>query len=381
MINNPFKSFWMAGYECADQVNAFGYRVDLLSATGHLSMLESDYRDLAAFSIRTVREGLRWSQVEHQPYQYNWNNVTCMIRQGRRLGIQQVWDICHFGFPDDLTPLHPMFARRFATFCRAFVLHYRSIEPDAVLIVTPINEVSFLSWLGGDVRGTVPFCTRQGWEVKYALMRACIEAVYAMREVDPGILILTTEPIVNIVAPENPTEEQLANAALMNQQQYQSIDMLRGEKCPELGGSPHLADMLGFNYYHNNQWVAVEETFLPWTNYPPDPRWRPLSSLFEDAWQRYQLPMVLSETSHPGIDRPEWILSIGEQVQTILRKSIPLWGVCIYPVIDRPDWDNLNKWHHSGLWDLKQDGNNPPIRLLYEPYAQALRKVQSEVML
>lgn len=59
-----------------------------------------------------------------------------------------------------------MFARRFASVCRAFVKFYREIDSDGDLIITPINEVSFLSWLGGDVRGTSPFCIRQGWEVK-----------------------------------------------------------------------------------------------------------------------------------------------------------------------------------------------------------------------
>jgi hypothetical protein len=379
MINNPFDSFWMAGYECADQVNAFGYRVDLLSDTGHLAMTEADYGSLAAFGIRTVREGIRWSQVERQPCQYDWSAVTTMIRQGRRLGIQQVWDICHFGFPDDLTPLHPLFARRFARLCRAFVIHYRTIEPDAVLIVTPINEVSFLSWLGGDVRGTVPFCVGQGWEVKYALMRAYIEAVYAMREVDRNIRILTTEPLVNIVPPMQATYEQLVQAAMLHEQQFQSIDMLRGDICPELGGTPHLVDILGFNYYYNNQWVAGAGIFLPWTNEPPDERWRPLSSLLQSAWQRYHLPIVLTETSHPGIDRPAWIQYIGEQVQEVLLQDIPFWGVCLYPIIDRPDWDHLDRWHHSGLWDAAPEAGHPPGRVLYEPYAAALRQVQEKL--
>ncbi|MEJ7665003.1 MAG: hypothetical protein WKG07_38540 [Hymenobacter sp.] len=43
--------------------------------------------------------------------------------------------------------------------------------------MTPINEVSFMSWLGGDVRGTSPYCVGQGWEVKLGLMRAYIEGV------------------------------------------------------------------------------------------------------------------------------------------------------------------------------------------------------------
>ena len=195
---NPFKTFWMAGYECTDQINAFGNRVDFLKITGHLSKIDEDYRDLNILKIKTVREGIRWSVVEKVPYQYDFSTVEEMIIAGKRNNIQQLWDICHFGFPDDLTPLHPMFARRFASVCRAFVKFYREIDSEGDVIITPINEVSFLSWLGGDVRGTSPFCIRQGWEVKYHLMKAYIEAIEAMKEVDSRVRIMTTEPLVNI---------------------------------------------------------------------------------------------------------------------------------------------------------------------------------------
>jgi hypothetical protein len=103
-----------------------------------------------------------------------------------------------------------MFARRFAHLCRAFVILYRSIVPTGNLIVTPINEVSFLSWLGGDARGTSPIVSGLGWEVKYMLMKAYIEGIKAMKEVDPTIRILTTEPLVNMVTPENPTRRDLS---------------------------------------------------------------------------------------------------------------------------------------------------------------------------
>ena len=55
MINNPFASFWMAGYECSDQLNCFGERVNLLETSGHLNLLEQDYQNLEPFKIKTVR--------------------------------------------------------------------------------------------------------------------------------------------------------------------------------------------------------------------------------------------------------------------------------------------------------------------------------------
>jgi hypothetical protein len=375
---NPFKSFWWAGYECTDQLNCFGNRVDFLPLTGHLDLLKEDYEHLGTFNIRTVREGIRWSQVEKTAYQYDWRVVEHMLTEGHRQGIQQVWDLCHFGYPDDLTPLHPMFARRFAAMCRAFVRFYRDRYPDDTLIVTPINEVSFMSWLGGDACGTSPYCTKQGWEVKVGLMRAYIEGVAAMREIDPSIRILTTEPLVQIVPPMNATEQQIIDAAIADENQFQSVDMLAGYLSPELGGSPEYLDILGFNYYYNNQWVLGYLDFLPWNDPIPDPRWIPFRQLLAKAHHRYKRPIVLSETSHPGIDRPVWIEMIGRECAAVVQAGIPLWGVCIYPIIDRPDWDHPDRWHQSGLWDADLS-MTPPGRVLALPYADAFLDAQRVV--
>lgn len=377
---NPFQSFWWGGYECTDQLNCFGNRVDFLPLTGHLQLLEEDYAALKQFQIGTVREGIRWAFVEKTPYQYDFSTVKTMLAAGRRHGIQQVWDLCHFGYPDDLTPLHPLFARRFAALCRAFVDFYRAEQPDGVLIVTPINEVSFMSWLGGDVRGTVPYCTKQGWEVKYGLMRAYIEGVAALREADPGIRILTTEPLINIVAPLQPTAQQQREARRAHLNQFQAVDMLGGRLSPELGGRADYLDILGFNFYYDNQWQLPVYQQLGWNDAVMDPRWVPLRTLLAQAYRRYGRPMVITETSHPGEDRPSWWRKIGEECAAARRAGLPLWGACAYPVIDRPDWDHLDHWHHSGLWDaeLRPDGQ-PPRRHLDPATAEALRQAQAAV--
>src|SRR5687767_11497472 len=198
-----------------------------------------------------------------------------MIREANVQNIQQVWDICHFGYPDDLTPLHPLFPKRFASVCRAFAKLYRSLT-DMPLIVTPINEVSFISWLGGEVRGTTPYCINNGWEVKYSLMRAYVEGVAALKETDPNVVIMSTEPLVQVVPPLDPTADEVEKAAMDHEEQYQAVDILTGAMCPELGGRPEYLDIQGLNFYYNNQWVTGTRSFLPWANLDPDPRWLPL---------------------------------------------------------------------------------------------------------
>ncbi|MDU0369818.1 amine oxidase [Hymenobacter endophyticus] len=370
----------MAGFECTDQQNAFGHRVDFLTLTGHLQLLDTDYQNIQSIGLTTVREGIRWSQVEKTPYQYDWSTVLVLLQAGRRHGIQQVWDLCHFGYPDDLTPLHPMFARRFAHLCRAFVAFYREHYPEETLIVTPINEVSFMSWLGGDVRGTSPYCVGQGWEVKRGLMRAYIEGVAALREADPSIRILTTEPLISIVPRLGAGPAETRRAREFDLNQFQSVDMLAGRLCPELGGRPEYLDMLGFNYYYDNQWQLEPRMTLGWANEYHDSRFRPLSALLEKAYRRYNRPVVLTETSHPGEDRAPWLRMIAHEAALAIRQGVPLLGVCLYPIIDRPDWDHLTPWHRAGLWDADTTQPIPGLtRVLHSSSAHALQQAQRVV--
>ena len=200
-IPNPFRSFLIGGYECCDMVNRHGDRVDLLTATRHIENIARDYDDLARYNIRTVREGIRWSLVETSPGIYDWSWVDRILHTSHAQGIQVVWDLCHFGMPADLTPMHPHFAKSFEALCTAFVQHYRKAVPEGLLIITPINEVSFFSWLGGEVGCTTPYCKNIGWAVKYEYVKAYIRGIRAMREVDDKIVIVSTEPLVDIVSP------------------------------------------------------------------------------------------------------------------------------------------------------------------------------------
>lgn len=380
VFSSPFRSFWQAGYECADLVNNRGERVDLLAMTGHDRQPAAHYAALAPFGIKTVREGIRWAHVERRPGQYRWTEVRQRLTAAREQGIQQVWDICHFGYPADLSPLHPQFERRFVAVCEAFARLYHD-HTDEPLLVTPINEMSFISWLGGEVAGTTPFAARQGFEVKRRLAGAYIAGAAAIRAVAPSTRLLSTEPLINIVPPPDAggaADHLLAEVRAHHEAQFQAWDLLSGRMCPELGGQPDVLDLVGVNFYYDNQWVH-QQGRLRWEDSPRDPRWTPLHQLMQHIWDRYQRPLVLAETSHPGVDRPHWIRETAAECCRALAEGIPLLGICLYPILDRPDWDDLSTWHRAGLWDarlpLPPDGA-PPVMELYEPYAEALRAAQ-----
>lgn len=375
MLSSPFRSFWMGGYECADHLNTHGDRVNLLEITGHIPNIEQDYELLRRFNIKSVREGISWTLTESTPYVYNFDHVAKMMDAGKKFGVQQIWDICHFGYPSDLTPLHPHFERRFVSLCEAFVKFYLSKNLNAdEFIVTPINEVSFISWLGGEVAATSPFCRGKGWDVKYALMSACISGIKRMKQICPEILIMSTEPLVNIVAPRYADFDLQNRAAHEHQLQYQANDMLTGRICPELGGREEYLDIVGLNFYYNNQYTCCDYEVIPWLNDRNDPRWRSLEGLIGEAYMRYNRPILLAETSHSGEDKAKWINFITAQCYKVIESGVPLCGICIYPIVDRPDWDYPNFWHNSGLWDALPE--NGLVRKIDEIYAMALSECE-----
>ena len=83
----------------------------------------------------------------------------------------------------------------------------------------------------------------------------------------------------------------------------------------------------------------------------------PLHQLLLQAYDRYKKPMFLSETGHFGEGRAEWINEIANETSMVAKIGADFHGICIYPVTDRPDWDNLSSYSNCGLFDLDEQCN------------------------
>lgn len=278
MQNNlALKSFFMGGFECADHINRSGERINLQKETLHHTKVLEDYKALKKLGISVAREGVCWSAVEIAPYKYDFSELKSFIKAAEYLDIQIIWDLCHFGYPDGLFPTHPNFTARFMSFCERFTMFYYencAVEP----WIVPINEISFLSWHSGDMRGTVPFAVNSGWDIKYHLCKAAILGIKAIKAILSDAVILAVEPLVKVHSTN--VNSDIMEVERINNFQFQAMDIILGRECPELGGEEGLIDMLGFNYYYNNQWTQNNE-ILPWPNF--DTRMTLLSELLLSA--------------------------------------------------------------------------------------------------
>ena len=363
-----FDSFLIGGFECADHINRSGERIDLHRETVHDRLAAHDYGLLTALGIRTVREGIVWSAVETAPYVFDFSEVGRRIRAAEAAGVQILWDLCHFGYPDGLIPTHPQFVDRFVALCAAFTRFHRGIT-STTLFVCPINEISFLSWHSGEVRGTVPFATGSGWDIKWHLCRAAIAGIATLKELAPDCRIMTIEPLIQVHATEYSDPDHVVR---LNNDQFQAADIIAGRMCPDLGGQESYLDILGFNCYYDGQWTDGS-THLAWPVPVGEPTRRtPMADMLQRASARYGRPFFLSETGHFGDNRPLWVEETTEACAYVQRHNPDFQGVCLYPVVDRPDWDNLTDYSNCGLWDLDEQQRRIP----HSPTIAAVMEMQ-----
>ena len=358
-----FKSLFLAGFDCSSQRRQDGRRLDLLAATGHDRFAAEDYDRLARVGIRAARDGVRWHLVERAPGRYDWRELVPRLRAARDAGVEVAWDLCHYGWPDGLDIWGAGFVERFARFARAAAEVIGQASPSPPWYV-PINEISFWSWIAGDMGHFAPFARGRGRELKAQLARAAIAATAAIREADPRARVLCAEPLIQVTtdSPQRAVREAAHGHHLA---QYEAVDMLLGRRCPELGGAEDALDALGVNYYPDNQWVLGGPKLRP-----GDPLHRPLAELMVEAHQRYRLPLVLTETGAEGEARAPWLRRMGDQVRVARSAGVPVAGICLYPILDYPGWDD-DRHCPAGLWCHPDAEGRRPV---HEPLARELAR-------
>jgi len=375
-----FDSFWQGGFEGADHINGHGAALDMNSLTLHNRFCDADYARLETFGIRTIRESVGW-RLADRGETFDFTHIEQRVAAAQRHNLQIIWTLFHYGWPAGLDILSERFVTRFAEFCAACAEFFLARAPadGPVRFYTPINEISFLSFAAAEsdlIHGRDERLRDRGYDIKKNLVRAALAGCDAIRRVDPQARFLHTDPLIHI-EPEHDAPELVEETRRVHDYQYQALDMLAGRMEPQLGGGEHYLDIIGVNYYHSGQWEHPSRRTLLW--HLGDPRRRPLHDLLRESHTRYRRPLLIAETSHVGSGRGRWIVEVGAEIGRAQQQGTPVAGVCLYPIIDRPDWQNLDHWHHSGLWDVEPSAGADLQRRLCVDYATQLFAAQNHL--
>lgn len=370
-----FKSYFLGGFECSTHRLHNGRQLDLIFSTQHDQFALQDYSLLQTQGILTAREGVRWHLIESQPGHYDFSSVWPIAEAAQATHTQVIWDLCHFGWPDHVDIFQPEFVTRLAEFSTAFA-GWLGEETNLAPFFVPVNEISFFSWAGAEVGIFNPHVCGRGFELKCQLVRAAIASMESIWLVNPLARFVHVDPIIHVTAhPDRPQDQPLADTA--RALQFQSWDMLAGHLCPELGGHEKYLDIIGVNFYIQNQWIYnVKESrrdFRPISRF--DPTWRPFREMLQEVYARYRRPLFIAETGAEDHAREPWLEYVTTETEAAIISGVPVEGICLYPILNHPGWED-DRHCHNGLWDYANENGE---RAIHAPLAAALQRARQRM--
>lgn len=367
-----FPTFFLSGFECSTFWWKDVGRRDLCDETRHREHADEDYRMLRELGIAVAREGIPWPLVDRAG-SFDFSPISSFLQAQRAHQILPIWDLCHYGYPEDLDPFDADFAVRFAAYARAAAEHVLAHQFRGPFFFTPMNEITFFGYMAGEWAWAAPFGKDRETRRRFtlALCSADIAAVKAIRDVIPDARMVHIDPLILVVPPRDRAD--LADEAWREtyDDAFLAFDVIAGRRHPEFGGSPEILDIVGFNNYSFGQMeyrsdgphAALE---------PGDPRIRPLCDLIEEGWKRYRRPVIVAETSGMEGGRDDWLNDVVRECLAAVNRGVDLHGVCLFPAVDMPDW-HTGKWLHNGIADLERLPGGALMRKPYPPYVAALR--------
>jgi hypothetical protein len=314
--------------------------------------------------MSACRDGVSWVRVEPRRGVFDFSSFLPRLRAAQHLG-HVAWDLMHFGYPDHVDVFAVDFPERFARYAAALAgfMAEQACCP-AVPLFSLINEMSFFSWAAGDMALMHPFALARGDELKVQLLMATIAGIESIRAHFPHARFLHAEPLIHIV-PAPDQAKTWRRVECDNQLQYEALDMLAGRAWPRLGGKPDYLDIVGVNFYSDNQFMLDGTTIDR-----GDSRYKPLAELLIESWQHYQRPMIISETGSEGEQRAGWLQYVAEQCLIALEHGCELHGVTLYPILNHPGWVD-DRHCPNGLWGY---ADHTGQRALYQPLAEQLQQ-------
>lgn len=379
-----------AGIECT--VNRVGSRYfEQLRRSGHEHRI-SDLDLIAGLGVSAVRYPVLWERVSPEGAGYDWRWSDDRLQRLRELSIEPIVGLLHHGSgPPTTDLLDPAFPEKLANYARAVAERY----PWATMY-TPVNEPMTTARFSGLYGHWYPHCKDDASYLR-ALVQQCAGVVLAMREVrkvNPAAQLVQTEDLGKTystrplayqadfenarrwlgfdllcgrVDAHHPLRRYLRN----NGVQDHTLDWFVGNPCPpDVVGLNHYLSGMRFLDHRVERYPAHEVGGNGRHAYADVGAYnvrecevdRP-AALLRDAWQRYGLPLALTEV-HNGCTREEqmrWLMQVWDGADEARAAGADVRAFTAWSVFGAFDWNKLvtcdaNRYE-PGVFDVRC---NPP---------------------
>ena len=382
------------GLECTIARIGDGYR-NQIAETGH-DRRDFDLDLIAGLGIRTLRYPVLWESVAPaSPDQYDWQWHDARLAKLQALGIAPIAGLLHHGSgPHYTSLLDPQLPQQLAQYAETVARRYPWIT-----LYTPVNEPLTTARFSGLYGHWYPHGRDVGTFLRILVnqCRAVVLAMQAICRVVPQARLVQTEDLGKAFS----TPLLRYQADYENERRWLCFDLLCGrvdrshpwhdtfiahgitaktlgffldQRCPP--------DILGINHYltseryldqryrrfphyhhagnqrHRYADVEARRVELPPGQTGPEARLR-------EAWQRYRLPMAVTEAHH-GSTRDEqlrWLMEVWNAARCLRAEGADVRAVTMWSLLGCVDWNTLlierHGYYESGAFDVRSEPPRP----------------------
>ena len=391
---------WAAGIEdtFVPQTRPGHRALDEYELMGHYAHWREDLRLCRDLGLRAVRWGVPWHKVEPERGHFDWTWLDEVLPYVvEELKVEPIIDLMHYGCPFWLRRefANPDYPKRVADYAAAFAGRYHHL----VKWYTPLNEPIINALMCG-MRGLwPPYLKGEGGYLRIMLQiaRGIIKTVNAIKAVDSSALMFhvdatgmtrTARKDLEVLAREEKNRGHICYDLISGRirEDHQLFSWLvRNGASPdaidEISQQAIKLDVLGMNFYP--QWstkllyidkrgkLAFSETEQDGGGF---------KELITDHYERYNVPIVITETSAIGSDevRERWLDSSVGMIKDLRSSGVPVLGYTWFPLFTMIDWryrfgsDPLENYYlELGLYRLNQQSSKP--RWLETPLVSKLK--------
>ncbi len=355
------------GHECT--VNRIGDAFfDQTLRSGHQTRI-GDLELFAGLGLKALRYPILWERVSPDaPEVQDWRWSDERLAEIRRLGMRPIAGLLHHGSGPRYTDLlSDGFVEGLARHARATAERYPWIED-----WTPVNEPLTTARFSALYGHWYPHLQDEGsfWLALMHEIEGTCAAMREIRRVNPNARLIQTEDLGQVYG----TPPFATEVAYQNNRRWISWDLLTGRvtrdhplrarlerfglgrRLDALADAPCPPDVLGVNFYPTSerfldhraelypQWVAGDQGQFDMDAVRVlDPMPVGLEGLLAQAWERYGLPLAITESHLNGTldDQMRWGLDAWAMAGRLRARGVDMRAVTSWALLGSFDWNSL----------------------------------------
>jgi beta-glucosidase len=356
----PSDFIWASGIEdtFVPQTRAGHRALDEYQLMGHYEHWREDLALAKKIGVQAIRWGVPWYRVEPYPGEFDWSWIDQVLPYiVEDLGITPIVDLMHYGCPFWLRRefASDEYPDAVASYVATFVKRYKNL----VKWYTPLNEPIVNALMCGK-RGHWPPYLRgdSGYiRVMLQLVKGIQKTVNVIKEIDPNSIMVHVEA----TGLSRAAHEDLEALAVEEQRRgYLCYDLLTGRinrdhplfiwlirngagpgELIDIAKNAIPLDVLGMNFYP--QW-STQQIFIDnkgrLAYRATESDGSDFASLIHDYYERYKVPILVTETSAFGPDevRSKWLETSVNAIKILRSQGVPVLGYTWFPMFTMIDW-------------------------------------------